>query len=69
MAASIAPTECCRKHMHLTAIMNAIISLVYFSMVLLLDDDRLYWSSIVLLVLQITVMVCGFLTVRMWIYT
>lgn len=56
-------------HMHITAIINAILCLLYFSMVLLLDDDRLYLSTVVLIVLQITVMECGFLTVRMWIYT
>lgn len=69
MAASIAPAERCRKHMHITAIINAILCLLYFSMILLLDDDQLHVSAIVLLFLQITVMVCGFLTVRMWIYT
>lgn len=55
--------------MHITAIINAILCLLYFSMVLRLDDHRLYLSTVVLIVLQITVMVCGFLTVRMWIYT
>lgn len=69
LAASVAPAERCRKHMHITAIANAILCIVYFSMILLLDDDRFQLSTVVLVVLQITVMICGFLTVRMWIYT
>lgn len=48
MAASIAPAERCRKHMHITAIANAVLCLLYFSMILLLDDDRLHLSTAVI---------------------
>lgn len=55
--------------MHVTAIANAVVGLLYFSLVLCLDDHQLQLSFLVMLVLEITVMICGFLTVRMWIYT
>ena len=55
--------------MHITAIINAVLALVYFLLVLYLDDDQLHLSFVVMLVLQTTVLICGFLTVRMWIYT
>ena len=69
MSASTTPEEHCRKHMHITAIINAVLALVYFLLVLYLDDDQLHLSFVVMLLLQATVLVCGFLTVRMWIYT
>ena len=69
MSFSTTPAERCRKQMHITAIINAILALVYFLLVLYLDDDQLHLSFVVMLVMQTTVMICGFLTVRMWIYT
>ncbi|CAN0188442.1 unnamed protein product, partial [Ectocarpus sp. 12 AP-2014] len=66
---STAPAECCRKNMHVTAVANAVVSLFYFLLVLLVKSRWHDISVLVLILNQITVSVCGFLTVRMWIYT
>lgn len=55
--------------MHVTAVANAVISLFYFLSVLLVKARWYEISVLVVILNQITVSVCGFLTVRMWIYT
>ncbi|CAN0450077.1 unnamed protein product [Ectocarpus sp. 12 AP-2014] len=66
---STTPVECCRKNMHVTAVANAVVSLVYFLLVLLVKARWHEISILVVILNQITVSVCGFLTIRMWIYT
>jgi len=69
-AASTTPKEQCRRHMHLAAVIHAVLSLCYFFMVLVLEDDQL-WGSVFLLggINQFTINIGGVLTTRMWIYT
>ncbi|CAB1117434.1 unnamed protein product [Ectocarpus sp. CCAP 1310/34] len=55
--------------MHVTAVANAAISLFYFLLVLLVEARWHEISVLVMILNQITVSVCGFSTVRMWIYT
>lgn len=69
LSVSTTPAECCRKSMHVTAVANAVISLLYFLLVLLVKAHWHQTSVLIVIVNQITVSVCGFLTVRMWIYT
>ncbi|CAM9266768.1 unnamed protein product [Ectocarpus sp. 6 AP-2014] len=66
---STMPAECCRKSMHVTAVANAVVSLFYFLLVLLVKARWHEISVLVVILNQITVGVCGFMTVRMWIYT
>ncbi|CAN0245930.1 unnamed protein product [Ectocarpus fasciculatus] len=66
---STTPAECCRKNMHVTAVANAVINIFYFLLVLLAKAHWHQTSVLVVILNQITVSVCGFLTIRMWIYT
>lgn len=67
--ASSMPTENCRQHLHIIGVTHAVISILYFSLILLLDDDQLRWSMVVLSVSQVTANIAGIVTMRMWMYT
>ncbi|CAM9958208.1 unnamed protein product [Ectocarpus sp. 4 AP-2014] len=58
---STAPAECCRKNMHVTAVANAVVSVFYFLLVLLV---KARWHEISVLVVTLNQ-----ITVRMWIHT
>lgn len=70
IAVSTSPTEQCRRHFHIVVITHAVISILYFFMVLVLEEEQLWGSAILLAgVNQFTINMGGLLTVRMWIYT
>lgn len=66
-SASTSPIEKCRLHLHVTALLSAIFSAIYFAMVVA-GEMRL--ALVVLGVLQIPVFISlPVLSTRMWIYT
>ena len=66
-SASASPIEKCRHHLHVGALLSAILSAVYFAMVV---ADEMWLSLVVLGVLQIPVFISlPVLSTRMWIYT
>lgn len=66
-SAAASPIEHCRRQFHVTAILSAFLSIVYFAMVV---GDELRLSTVVLAVLQIPVFISvPILSSRMWIYT
>ncbi|CAB1113527.1 unnamed protein product [Ectocarpus sp. CCAP 1310/34] len=69
MAASTSSVEKCRRWLHIVVIIHAVIGLCYFGMVLLLDSERLWMSTIFMFGIgQIMMTIGGILTVRMWLY-
>ncbi|CAN0293311.1 unnamed protein product [Ectocarpus sp. 6 AP-2014] len=69
IAASTSSVEKCRRWLHIVVIIHAVIGLCYFGMVLLLDSEELWMSTIFMLGAgQTTMTIGGILTVRMWIY-
>ena len=66
-SASTSPIEKCRHHLHVTALLSAILSAIYFAMV---AADEMWLSLIVLCILQAPVFISlPVLSTRMWIYT
>lgn len=66
-SASTSQIEKCRRQLHVTALLSAILSAVYFAMV---AADELWLALVVLGVLQIPVFISvPVLSTRMWIYT
>lgn len=63
------PIEHCRRHLHIVVIIHAVISFIYFCLVLALEDDQLKWSVFVMGISQATAFSGGIITVRMWMYT
>eukprot|EP00903_Cladosiphon_okamuranus_P014086 g13093.t1 len=58
--------EQCRRGLHVTSVIVAMLSMIYFAMVL---KDELQWSVYVLAVTQFPVNIsCSFYATRMWIY-
>jgi len=68
--ASASPSEDTRRELHIISTAHYCIALAYFTLVLLLPQEKL-WVSVTLLagVSQVTASIGGILTVRMWIYT
>ncbi|CAM9676003.1 unnamed protein product [Ectocarpus sp. 4 AP-2014] len=69
IAASTSSVEKCRRWLHIVVIIHAVAGLCYFGMVLVLDSERLWMSTIFMFAIGQTMMtIGGILTVRMWIY-